>query len=582
MSLGGKIARHDSDEPLTPTPEAKPALCGNGVQEFPEQCDDGNLANGDGCSEICVTVPEPIRHAALRIEQKSTGSETVALGTRGVTLLRFEAVAGRQDAILTGLLFKAENGNLTDATNYRLLFDADQNGVPEKSIAQGKIDAGTLTFDGFTAALPDGRLTSFSVVGDITRSDGSNDLRLGFRTDNAQYVKAIGSTDGRELSGIETNAGGCIVTSICWIAVHTIEAGTISRGEKGNLYVVKDAAFMRSRQLLLGSTSDALFGLTMRADGEDIAVTALRIGGGAESIDRLELFEKAGSSPVILRALDCSPAVSGKFCASSEDGFLTILRGTEKNFILKAVLKSDDNGGLSGQTVTFTVSASTLGDIAVTARGLESDAELSQNDGDDAAEGEVFIGRSSAGQNFAITGATHDTVAAKIIEIANANPDPNGTPVRGGTQPFGQFRFRAASHGNSRNGLDLVIITDITFTVHAENVRVIDLKLSNKADPSLKANCTGSSTTGNFTVACSNVDTSGVSTAIEQGSFIELALEGNVALTDVSSGRILQASLNQLGDRALTGTVSWKDSVSTFEWVDIPETLIRSTVYRTP
>ena len=31
-----------------------PAICGDGVREHPEQCDDGNLLNGDGCSSSCA------------------------------------------------------------------------------------------------------------------------------------------------------------------------------------------------------------------------------------------------------------------------------------------------------------------------------------------------------------------------------------------------------------------------------------------------------------------------------------------------------------------------------------------------
>jgi TonB family protein len=34
-------------------------VCGNGTVELGEQCDDGNLKNGDGCSSICRI--EPIR-----------------------------------------------------------------------------------------------------------------------------------------------------------------------------------------------------------------------------------------------------------------------------------------------------------------------------------------------------------------------------------------------------------------------------------------------------------------------------------------------------------------------------------------
>jgi len=38
--------------------EGAPA-CGDGTVDEGEQCDDGNTANGDGCSEICETEPQP-------------------------------------------------------------------------------------------------------------------------------------------------------------------------------------------------------------------------------------------------------------------------------------------------------------------------------------------------------------------------------------------------------------------------------------------------------------------------------------------------------------------------------------------
>ncbi len=40
----------------TATPTSTP-LCGNGIVEFPEQCDDGNTANGDCCSSTCTFEP---------------------------------------------------------------------------------------------------------------------------------------------------------------------------------------------------------------------------------------------------------------------------------------------------------------------------------------------------------------------------------------------------------------------------------------------------------------------------------------------------------------------------------------------
>jgi cysteine-rich repeat protein len=36
-------------------PSPPPAVCGNGVLEVGEQCDDGNIVNGDGCSSTCIS-----------------------------------------------------------------------------------------------------------------------------------------------------------------------------------------------------------------------------------------------------------------------------------------------------------------------------------------------------------------------------------------------------------------------------------------------------------------------------------------------------------------------------------------------
>ncbi|MEQ9500380.1 MAG: DUF4215 domain-containing protein [Deltaproteobacteria bacterium] len=41
------------------TPPPPPPVCGNGVVESGEQCDDGNTTNGDGCDDMCQTEMPP-------------------------------------------------------------------------------------------------------------------------------------------------------------------------------------------------------------------------------------------------------------------------------------------------------------------------------------------------------------------------------------------------------------------------------------------------------------------------------------------------------------------------------------------
>jgi cysteine-rich repeat protein len=54
----------------TPTPASPTATCGNGVVEPPEECDDGNAQNGDGC---LVTCQKPVTWVAGDVHVHSTG-----------------------------------------------------------------------------------------------------------------------------------------------------------------------------------------------------------------------------------------------------------------------------------------------------------------------------------------------------------------------------------------------------------------------------------------------------------------------------------------------------------------------------
>ena len=55
-------------------------ICGNGIKESPEECDDKNLVNGDGCSNVCILQPEVywLNSNGVRITQAHVG-DTVKL-----------------------------------------------------------------------------------------------------------------------------------------------------------------------------------------------------------------------------------------------------------------------------------------------------------------------------------------------------------------------------------------------------------------------------------------------------------------------------------------------------------------------
>ncbi len=564
----------------SPPPPTAPAQCGNGVLEAGEQCDDGNLVDGDGCSSLCILVPLPVRHGAIVIDQRPTGEVEEAGGARGVRLLVFEAIAGRQDVILTGLKFKAATGSLLNAENYRLYRDADGNGTPEALVATGVSENQILSFSQLGILVEDGRYSRLEVRADLRESTVPSVLGLSFATGQTRYIEAIDALDSRDLTGIETDNAPCMVSN-CWIGVHTQSPHVVRIAQRGNLYVTQGTTPVSSRQLLGSSRSKALLRLTFFADEEDIEVEQIRIGGGGSSIDALELTEEVSNAPFAqARVAQCGGSTSSLFCATTS---FIIPRSGERRVLVRGLINADTNGAISGDTVALSLTASTAGSVAVEAFGKASQQELSQNDGDTVAEGEIFIGSSSPGSNSAITGPTHDVVFAKIISIENASTDSDDSAVPVGPSTIARFRFAAAPHRNSADGLNAVTLEKIVFTVAANNVAIASgsFALFNVQNTSVTASCTATATTGAITVTCSDLDESAVSTAISQGAILDLALKATITNAQVSTGgSTLQVGITGLSDRTSTGTIEWNDGVTTFGWVDLSEVSVRSTRYR--
>ncbi|WP_407738608.1 lamin tail domain-containing protein [Hyalangium sp.] len=85
----------------TCTEETEPLLCGNGVQDSGEACDDGNTRSGDGCESDCTFTPTPVTQCASLppVSSGSTCAMTKA-GTNGARL--FQGVVLKEGAVLNG------------------------------------------------------------------------------------------------------------------------------------------------------------------------------------------------------------------------------------------------------------------------------------------------------------------------------------------------------------------------------------------------------------------------------------------------------------------------------------------------
>ncbi len=77
------------------------AQCGNGVVELGEACDDGNTRDGDGCESTCVVTPSPITQCAT-LPPLSTAGATCEVTKAGNGARLFQGVVLKDTGVLNG------------------------------------------------------------------------------------------------------------------------------------------------------------------------------------------------------------------------------------------------------------------------------------------------------------------------------------------------------------------------------------------------------------------------------------------------------------------------------------------------
>ena len=266
---------------------------------------------------------------------------------------------------------------------------------------------------------------------------------------------------------------------------------------QGDLFVTKDSTQTRSRQLLGGTLGDPILRLQLRGQNEAIDVTDFQFTGSGSistSVDKLELYRDGDTSPFALATVGgcgsddvigyyktgaATQSAATTFCANMENKQLVVPAGSDIDVIIRPRMKSDTSGGISNEKIQLfitsqAVSNNTTGSGAVRARGSESSNDLTANDTDTVAEGEIFFSSTVVANtsHVDILGNENTTVLAKLASVTNANPDPDNTNIPNGVNPFGQFKFTAAAHNNSLNGLNKWVLSGVIFNVSAINVNL--------------------------------------------------------------------------------------------------------------
>ena len=571
---------------------------------------------------------QEIANATLQIAMKGlVATDNAVENSEDINLLRFEARAGEaEDILFTKAIFDEGSGDLGNVTDYSLWVDSDGDGTVDTILESGVASqSSTVTFADLAGGgfvIPADTTVAFEVHGDVASSlETVTTLRLAFAT-GSTYVEAEELDDGSSLSGLQTD-GTCATT--CDVIVTTVKSTVFTFAAQGDLFVSEDSTPVRSRQLLGGALGDGVLRLQFRAKNEPVDVTDIEItssGSTASGVSLLELYIDGAATPFAEAtiggcetdfALERNPfanyEVVRSFCANMESQELVIPEGENVDVVVRPRMKKDSAGGTSGETEIFWVyrsPTSTSSTGAIRARGAESSNDLTLSDADANEEGEVFIGRDTAGTNADIVGTTHVAVMSKIASITNANPDPDNTNVPTGIYPLGQFTFSAEPNSNDQDGLNTVILTGVVFNVNATNITLADsFVLYNKADSTTTLACeqedsSGDNVTvgsGSLLITCTNIDGT-LNSDIDSGDDVTFVLQGDVTNSQVSASATstLQVSLQSFDQRTRvtfgTGTVSstanshiiWEDNDAAtgydFMWVEFPETVVNSTSYK--
>ncbi|MDD5623806.1 MAG: S-layer homology domain-containing protein, partial [Candidatus Peribacteraceae bacterium] len=450
-------------------------------------------------------------------------ADSAVENSKDINLLRFEAKASSaEDLLFTKAVFEASSGSLLNGNNYALWVDTDGDRAVDTILEDGvtsqssQVSFTELAGGGYV--LPKEQTVVFEVHSDVASSITGDDLKLAFATGSSvTYIEAEKLADGSSLSGLKLN-GTCSTT--CDITVTTADSTAWFFKNQGDLFVTRDSV-IGPRQLLAGTLGESILKLKFHAEYEDIDVTDLVLnssGSTAASLDAVELWLDGGTAPLatsggcgsadVLSVNNAQPGPASAtgttaFCFTMDNKQLVVPKGSDIKVNVRPRVKTDVQGATSANVLSLFIdhtpaSNDSTGTGSVRARGVASSNNLGRNDGDAIAEGEVFIGRSSANAtNVRVVGSYNVAVLSKIASITNGGAAAGTVPS--GVADIGAFTFTAAANSNSKNGLNQATISGAVFTVQATNVNLAydGFKIYNKVGGSSQsATCTPWTTAG--------------------------------------------------------------------------------------
>lgn len=203
-------------------------VCGNGVPEGTEECDDGNQNDADLCTNACTkgipvpfettsVFPDAVSEYALTVSMLPVSEdESVVAGQTDVRLMSFDISAGSVPVTLSTIIAHAEEGNLSFGESYALYRDTDDDGIGDLKLMDGVVDEEENALSFHTTGqsqdlvLMPNQHTVFDIRADISATTTIGDtFRLGLKTDAVNAIYGVLRDEGTPVTGIRVD-GDCL------------------------------------------------------------------------------------------------------------------------------------------------------------------------------------------------------------------------------------------------------------------------------------------------------------------------------------------------------------------------------------
>lgn len=296
---------------------------------------------------------------------------------------------------------------------------------------------------------------------------------------------------------------------------------------------------VQSKVVILGETSAPIAAADFFVDQEPLLAETLTINLSADiqSIASIIVYDE--ETRYIGRALRIA---SGKYELSIPEGALYLPRREDVRLYVRADLKQDDSGGVSGQQFR-------VANLTMQGYGDWSNTTYTRISSD--------------------TFPFFETGHANIVDVYNDGGNQR-VFVSGTERQIGSFSFATVQDDTTFDPAIRSIEFDMS---KATGVNVSNVELRREGYNDAHA-C---SVNGN-TITCSSLPSD--IGWLSSGDPVPFEVYADISVDSGITEPFLQLSINDSGTPTTIGAVSWDDGESIFEWVGLPSPLALGTVYR--